>query len=168
MPRGRYTKRHKEAARLYLMGPEGIRSDWAEACREAGFTRVPDIEGVAVQAAFADWKREGENTPSVADVPKPPDDDAVALERLLEVENPDWDELARLAKRVLVKIGTGLMGDSSSYQVTALKEIIARAEGRVGQKKEDVEHVFLGLVVLPVLRDVPTSEVVIVDVEDME
>lgn len=83
--------------------------------------------------------------------PETVDDDLKALDdRLSGSGTPDWEELASIARRVLGKIGAGLI-DQSPGQVSALKEIINRAEGKVGAGQRDEGPI--GVVVLPALMD---------------
>ena len=144
--------RHLEAARLYLVGPTGVRANWRRACEVAGFNRVPSLESKVVLAALA---KERANTEII------PDPDMVMLENLLSGD-PTWEEIAVYARRVMVKIGTGLI-KANSGQVTALKETIARAEGRIGQEKDLTEEEVLGVVILPVILG--KDELRMIDIE---
>jgi len=144
--------RHLEAARLYLAGPTGVRNNWPEACKRVGFKRVPGLKSKVIQKALV---KEGANIDTV------PDSDMVQLEQML-AGDPTWEELSRVSRKVMVKIGTGVI-QANAGQVTALKETIARAEGRVGQDKDEKEEEVIGVVVLPAI--VGEGDLRIVDVE---
>jgi hypothetical protein len=76
-----------------------------------------------------------------------PDDD---LTKALS-EDLDWSEAAPVARKALLGIARGGV-KASQGQIQALKEIIARAEGRVGTIASDDERP-IGIVVLPMLRN---------------
>lgn len=132
-------ERHWKAAELYLSGPSGVRGNWKAACREAGFKRTPGIDNKTSQHVIEETRN------SKAGV----DDALLELEMLLETGEPEWDEVAPVARKVLTKIGAGLI-EADSGQISALKEMIARAEGRVGSEGAGGPQ---GVVVLPALVD---------------
>ncbi|KKN39749.1 hypothetical protein LCGC14_0740280 [marine sediment metagenome] len=138
--------------------------DWKIISREVGFDRTPQRDSKAVLEAMAK-ARMLEDTPiDLGDDGKPSlDEDQIRLNMLLSQEDdPNWLDLAKLARRVLAKIGSGLIS-SGAGQVAALKEVIARAEGRVGadaESEENVEHILI----LPV-QDTEDGPTVIVPKE---
>lgn len=146
-----------------------MKENWDACAKAARFQRVPDKNNNLSRNALkkaerwvGDWRELDADTSPVRD------NDLEELERLVTLQDPDWDELAVLAKRLLVKVGAGILPETSAYQVTALKEIIARAEGRVGQKKEKVKEELAGLVILPVLTLPDESMVTVVELEEID
>lgn len=151
------TERHMQAVHLYTVNE----SSWRDACKQAGFKRVPDINGDRVQKAFRlyaeNTKTRSPNldsapdleTPHLVDPPK--DADLEELERLTDAD-ASWQQLAPLAKRVLGKIGLGSI-TATAQQVASLKEILTRAEGRAGQHLDTSEQDgnVVKLVVLPAI-----------------
>ena len=104
--------------------------------REVGFERTPQRESKAVQEALSKARMPINGIQE----PKTIDGDQLALGNLLaEEHDPNWTELARLSKRVLAKISAGIL-ESNQGQVSALKEVIGRAEGRIGADAEDKEE----------------------------
>lgn len=130
------TKRHLEAARLFLAGSKKTRGHWLAACKEAGFERVPDQYSATCQAAM----RKAQDAGLLVD------DETNA--ELAKLESMDWEEAAPVARKMLLRIASGFE-DADSSQVQALKEIIARAEGRIGQAQTSDRPI--GVVVLPAL-----------------
>jgi hypothetical protein len=95
------------------------------------------------------------------------EEDAVHLQKRMEdllAEDGRWEDIAPLARRFLAMIGTGRV-DASASQVTALKEIIGRAEGRVGQQRADEKP--LGILVLPALVGADSFPFVALDEGDV-
>lgn len=140
MPRIKVQERHLEAARLYLSGPPGLQGNWRASCHRAGFERAPALDNETSQEALEQVKA----------AESEPDEDLERLEALLESANPSWEELALVARKVLGKIGAGMISPNQG-QVSSLKEIIQRAEGRVGSQGGGEE--LAGIVVLPALVD---------------
>jgi hypothetical protein len=140
----RPSQKHLDAARYYLYGPEGIKGRWNAAAKSAGYERTPSMDTDIMELAFEEvraehMRREG-----------PTQDQVVKeLEQLLSGAF-SWEEAAPIAQRVLVQIGAGLV-PASAGQVSALKEMVSRAEGRVGDRATGDRPV--GVVVLPALVD---------------
>jgi len=127
--------RYQELAEKFLASNQSDH-DFKTIAREVGFERVPKKDSKAVLAALEQARVPQEEL----------DPDTIKLNELLANEDdPDWQDLNRLSKRVLAKIGTGII-KSTTGQVAALKEIIARAEGRIGAENEegdDKTHVLI-------------------------
>jgi len=125
------TEKHLRAAHLYYEG-----ATWIDACKVAGFRRILNISSDTCQAAIA-LHRKTVEPPDEAetlspDIQPPLDPDLVALEELMGEDDPSWEEMAKYARKALVKIATGKL-KAGAAQVASIKEIIARDEGKVGQ-----------------------------------
>lgn len=160
-------ERHYTMARLYLVGPEGVKGHFERAARQAGFKRLPnrdsDTVNQVVEEVTLELLNQGYELEDMAawdEVLSPkvqsaaeavqPDEDAKALEELM-AEGATWEEMAPYARKMLGKIGTGRIS-ASAQQVASLKEIIARAEGKVGQQKEEEgEERLVKVVLLPTI-----------------
>ena len=99
--------------------------------------------------------------------PPPPDQDVLELDRMLSTQSdPDWKVVAPVAKRILTKVGIGKIKGSAT-QVSALKEIILRAEGRLGvTKPEDDDAQVVHVICLPYLDNPEPGK--ILDLGDIE
>ena len=163
------TPRHRQAAWLYLAGPAGYRGRWRESAKKAGFVRVPSLETDLMQLALQEVKTSlvqgGMTAEDISDdmemlsigiqeeekKKQEPDEDMLAIEREMLEGEGSWEQMARHAMRVIAKIGSGRL-EASSQQVSILKEIVARAEGKVGQKQEgDGEEEMVKVVLLPTI-----------------
>jgi hypothetical protein len=131
--------KHREAARLYLYGPPEIRGKWNECARQAGFTRIPRLDSKVMVVALDESEQDS-----------PIDSDLAKLDELLASGNPSWPDLAAFAKRVMGKVALGLV-DASPGQVASLREIVARAEGKIGQLLEETDDDVVHVVVLPAI-----------------
>lgn len=162
--------RHMEMARLYLEGTAETRGKWQASALAAGFKRVPPqgsssisvaIQRVtderAARAAHQDDFPEGEAPePEVA---RPRDPDVERLEEMLTDQGSfQWADLVPLAKRVLAKIGAGLVEGNAS-QIAALKEILRQEGSDEGRERETAIEV-VRVVVLPVQIDVDENMMV--------
>ena len=153
------TDKHVEMARHFLFGQPGIKGDWREAASAAGFTgRSPNRTSEAMQVALNLVKKEAEQ--GLVDTMQRPDPDMDRMTDLVASDDPPWTEIAVLAKRVLARIAAGKT-EANANQVAAIKEIIGRAEGRIGQKSEVETDAKSFVVVLPALH--PYSEDAVVD-----
>lgn len=140
MPSGRseLDDRVLEAARLYLYGPPYIRDNWDASCKKAGYERTPPLDARKSQDALAQVRTEP---------PPGVEEDLAELEKLLSGDGDvSWEEMAPIARKFLGKIGAGHV-QANQGQIQSLKEIIARAEGRIGAQVQDDAP--LGVVVLP-------------------
>ncbi len=127
--------RYQELAERFLAS-NGSDHDFKAIAQAVGFERTPQRESKAVQEALSK-ARVSDNTMVE---PHTIDEDQLALANLLaEERDPNWTELARLSKRVLAKVAAGIL-ESEAGQVSALKEVIGRAEGRIGADREDQEE----------------------------
>ncbi len=134
--------RYQELAEKFLAS-NGSDQDFSRIAREVGFERTPQKNSKAVNEALSKAlvDQSAENGFG-GQVQEPPtvDEDQLALGNLLaEEHDPNWTELARLSKRVLAKISAGIIR-SNQGQVSALKEVIGRAEGRIGADREDQDE----------------------------
>ena len=134
--------RYDELAQKFLAS-NGSEHDFKNIAREVGFERTPQRESKAVQEALSKalLNSSAENAfNGQVEEPRTVDEDQKALANLLaEEHDPNWTELARLSKRVLAKISAGIL-TTNQGQVSALKEVIGRAEGRIGADAEDKEE----------------------------
>lgn len=152
------SEKHLKAARYFLAGPMGIRGNWRLACKEAGFTRVPDQKRAMMQSSLAIVQEQLEVESSHSQGAQPAATDA-DMQLLAELQDSDsWADMAPVARRVMAKIATGLL-EASPGQVVSLKEIIARAEGKIGQSTDadaDAVHV----IILPTMDKQGSGKVV--------
>lgn len=146
---GVITRKHVVAAWHYQYGREGGgRDNWPMACVDAGFTgRSPSLDSAATQEAMETARELQGLSSTMTD-----DEDMRAIQLAVEGEaNPDWLFLAPLARRVMAKIAAGRAA-ATTQQVAALKEILVRAEGKAGEKKQAApEDDLPGVVILPVV-----------------
>ncbi len=143
--------RYQELAEKFLAS-NGSDIDFGRIAREVGFERTPQRQSKAVNEALSkalvDLSREADVGDGIHE-PITVDEDQLALANLLASEHdPNWTELARLSKRVLSKIAAGIL-ESETGQVSALKEVIGRAEGRIGAEAEDKDEK-VHILILPV------------------
>lgn len=176
-------ERHREFARLYLNGPEGVKGNFVIAARVGGFKKIPERtsgtilmvlnqmretlrkEGVdpstfppnptenilpSIQQPTREKVAVFEDEPEEEYTPPPEDADVLALQEMTEAGG-SWAEMAPLARRIMGKVGSGKIA-ASAQQVNALKEMIARAEGKVGQEKEEVDTGVVRVVLLPTIN----------------
>jgi len=130
--------RYQKLAERFLE-TNGSDSDFKRIAGEVGFERCPQRNSKAVTQALS---KALVPMPFGSKIEEPPtiDEDQLALANLLaEDHDPNWTELARLSKRVLAKVAAGIL-ESEPGQVSALKEVIGRAEGRIGADAEDKEE----------------------------
>jgi len=150
----RFTKpgvRHVRAAQLFLFGPPRFKGNWVAACLEAGFKRAPDIENHTSQMALEKARNIGLDVDPVDD----------RLQALLDGDI-SWTEASDVARQVMLSIAAGAVR-ASPGQVAALKEIVARAEGKIGQTKEEERP--MGVLILPSLLDMESVPFMGVDPE---
>lgn len=131
------TERHLEAARLFLAGGRDTKGKWEASARKAGFERVPNKASGVMEKAFH----------KVRDSGRLVDEETVELANRLSLED-GWEGAAVQARKMLFNIGAGFE-EATAGQVTALKEIIARAEGKVGQVASSERP--MGVLILPAL-----------------
>lgn len=151
--------RHWEACRLYLQGPQGLKGRWRACCLKVGFQRIPALNSKTVQYCLERVRDriavEGEIEPYVdwgeEEAVGEAKGDLEELESFLTGDSDlSWDSALPLARKVLARIATGRV-EASQGQVQALKEIVARAEGKIGAKASEGQPV--GVVLLPALKD---------------
>jgi hypothetical protein len=134
--------RYDELAEGFLAS-NGSDIDFGRVAREVGFERCPKRDSKAVTEAMSKAllsKTTGNGFGGQVEEPPTVDEDQSSLANLLaEEHDPNWTELARLSKRILAKISAGIIR-SNQGQVSALKEVIGRAEGRIGADAEDKEE----------------------------
>ena len=131
--------RYQDLAEKFLQS-NGSDHDFSRIAREVGFERTPQRHSKAVTQALSKAQVPDNGSGTGIHEPITIDEDQLALANLLASEHdPNWTELARLSKRVLAKIAAGIL-ESEAGQVSALKEVIGRAEGRIGADKEDQEE----------------------------
>lgn len=170
-------KRHMDMARAYLAESSSTRGNWEESARAAGFSVSPprdsgpmavaleriqaEIELVgagALESVAPEGSMKGRSSSAK---PTKRDSDVERLEALLGDGDPDWDVLGPVAKRVLTKVGIGSI-ESSPGQVTALREVLNRAEAAEAAKRKQSSDPLraIGVVVLPTLRSADDVEVI--------
>ena len=163
--------RHYLAMHHYLHGEENVRGKWRAACWRAGFSRPPKLGSKAmtfveprVRAGLLPGNRpliiDGQHLGPLAvregsSASEPENELDAEMQAILErpedaLASAHWDDLAPLARRYLARIAAG-RAEASSGQVVALKEIIGRAEGKVGQQQHQDRP--QGILVLPALVD---------------
>lgn len=125
----------KIMAFMYVHGPEGVRGSWDNAAKAAGYVRPPRPDSQNV------WQLIKEQSGN-------PDNNPIA-QLLAEAEGLSWPELAERIRPIMVQIAAGKIW-ATSQQVTMLKEIATRGEGKAGATKE-VEDRITAVVVLPAL-----------------
>lgn len=147
-------ERHLDFARRYLDPKSDTYGRWRPSSDAAGFERVVRQDSAKIKLAL-------EHVADELDVPlahpkaggAPPLDPDMA--RLAEMgDSADWEEMAVLAKRVMRKVLANQV-ELSTAQVNVIKEIIGRAEGKIGQAKDAVDDGLgpqvVKVVILPVI-----------------
>ena len=135
--------RYQELAERFLDSNQSDH-DFKAIASHVGFERTPQRDSKAVQDAINKARVSQGNGQLVE--PNTVDEDQKALATLLDLEHdPNWTELARLSKRILSKSSAGILKGNQG-QVSALKEIIGRAEGRIGsdaEEKDEKTHILI-------------------------
>ena len=138
--RGR-TARQKRSVELYESGPDGVRGNWVEAQRAAGYVRIRSSDDPGLWNLIMEYRKRFQAAP-----PEAVDEELEALSQaLVEVADADdWSVLAERAKPLLAKIASGQI-KASNAQIAALKMILQHAPKEAGDGRP------LGVVVLPAL-----------------
>lgn len=115
--------KHYRFIKLFLNGPEGVRGNWSAAAREAGFKERPSRKNPILMRLL---EEAGRSTTALETMgPMPAEDDAEG-----------WKVLAERVKPIMRDAALGLVA-LDPQQRMVIKEIIDRAEGKVGQQKAD-------------------------------
>lgn len=154
-------KSRAEFAKLYVNGPKHLRGDWIAVAKFLGMEYPPALSDVELRRRI---ESEGGIAPPIPKaLPESSDyetiehDSPEALIVEAQAIDPDgdpsgWVAMARRLRGVMEDIArTGRTGsglNASAAQVSAIKEIFARAEGRVAEKATEKEAP-TGIVVLP-------------------
>ena len=138
------SKRHMLAGWHYQFGTPDVRGDWFASAHKAGFDRKSPSPGSA--AALEGIAAAAELHILATDAPQDADMDAIQ-QAIEDGDHADWATLGPLARRVLGKAASGRI-KATSQQVAALKEIITRAEGKAGERRQDAEEA-VGIVIMP-------------------
>lgn len=146
MAKVKLTDKHMAAAHSFVRSPSHTPTDWLIACQAAGFSRAPSFERDTSQEAIR--RATAELQAELAAEPESADSELLALEALLSEPNPSWPDLAVFARKVMGKIAVGSV-TATPGQVTSLREIVARAEGKIGQAVEEDSGEIVHVVILP-------------------
>lgn len=166
------TPKHRAFARLYLE-PGPYQGNWAGACKQAGFLKALARSKTAMRAIEEHANKHGLDI-GQKDVRAPdastPDDLGNTLDPDMALisampDDADWEDMAKVARRVMRKSLANKL-QLSTAQVAVIKEIIGRAEGRIGQERERTDDSGLVRVVILPVRD--TNMGPVIDVGDEE
>ena len=120
--------RHFRFSLMYLFGPDGIRGNWEACGQQAGFKQVPSKRGKTLLAVLDE----------VAHYRPPPARVDLSNLSLPSGDAPvdEWKRLAEEVKPLLMKAALGV-AEMDAQQRLIIKDIVDRAEGRAGSKRED-------------------------------
>jgi hypothetical protein len=126
---------------LFEGGPDGIRGNWVEAQRAAGYKKLRSHDDPTLWNLIMEYRKRFQAAP-----PEAVDEELEALSQaLVEVADvDDWSVLAERARPLLAKIAAGQI-KASNAQISALKMILQHAPKEAGDGRP------LGVVVLPAL-----------------
>lgn len=148
----------QEFAALYVNGPKEVRGKWAEASLWAGFPETPPADHPFIRAAI---EAEGGMVPNLPRLLPPsteksdddipftdyiPIDETIAQAEAIR-EDSEWRAMAKRLMWTMEAIADGRL-KATAAQVSAIKHIFERAEGRVSEKSKDVAAP-IGVVKLP-------------------
>lgn len=125
---GQAQVRHYRFALMYLFGPDGIRGNWEAAGQQAGFKEVPSRRGKTLLGVIEE----------VQQYRPPPARVDLSNLNIPGSDAPvdDWKRLAEQVKPIWMNAALGVV-QIDAQQRLIMKEIIDRAEGKVGQAQKD-------------------------------
>jgi len=149
-----------EFAKLWVNGPPHLRGDWIAVSKFLGFNYPPPLSDALLRRAI---EAEGGKIPSLPqiapsdfetidhDTPDSAIHDAEYASQHVDSDPEGWKDMARRLRGIMESIAaTGAVDGikASAAQVSAIKTIFDRAEGRVADKST-VSQAPAGIVVIP-------------------
>ena len=112
-------------AKLFTSGPEGIKGDWDECWKRAGYSKNPGERNHHILTFITKEQNQ------------PLEFDLTAYISSID-ETTDYETIARKIRPILAQIAAGSV-KATTGQVAALKLIVERGEGRITEKQREAK-----------------------------